>query len=61
MLLRSLGFGKFHGVDELPTEVLNLFMDLAKNPEKHVEFSAEIISAGLQGKIKKLHKNIQKL
>lgn len=51
MLLRSLGFGKFHGVDELPTEVLNLFMDLAKNPEKHVEFSAEIISAGLQGKI----------
>lgn len=51
MLLRSLGFGKIYGVDELPTEVLNLFMDLSKNPEKHVEFSPEIISAGLQGKI----------
>lgn len=51
MLLRSYSFGKIFGVDELPTEILNLFLDLSSNPDKRIEFSTEIISAGLQGKI----------
>lgn len=50
-LLRSYSFGHINGVTELPNEILNLFMPLAENPEKKVEFASEIISAGLQGKI----------
>lgn len=50
-LLRSYSFGHVFGVTELPEEVLNLFIGLSYNPEKKVEYSSEIISAGLQGNI----------
>ena len=51
MYLRSFSFGTFMGVNELPVEVLNLFLSLTENPDKKVEFASEIISAGLQGRI----------
>ena len=39
------------GVNELPVDVLNLFLPLTENPDKKIEFASEIISAGLQGRI----------
>lgn len=51
MHLRSLSFGTFMGVSELPIEVLNLFLPLTESPSKKVEFATEIITAGLQGRI----------
>lgn len=51
MYLRSFSFGTFMGVNELPVEVLNLFLPLTENPDKRLEFASEIISAGLQGRI----------
>ena len=51
MLLRSYNFGTFMGVSELPVNVLNLFLPLAENPSKQIEFASEIVSAGLQGRI----------
>lgn len=50
-LLRSFSFGQFHGITELPDEVLLLFSDLVEDPGKHVKYASEIISAGLQGNI----------
>lgn len=50
-LLRSFSFGQFHGITELPDEVLSLFTDLLEDPSKHVKYASEIISAGLQGNI----------
>lgn len=50
-LLRSLSFGNYHGVSELPDEVLQLFMELVENPNRQIEFASEIIDAGLQGRI----------
>lgn len=50
-LLRSFSFGQFHGISELPDEVLSLFSSLVENPDKKIEFASEIISAGLQGNI----------
>lgn len=49
-LLRSYSFGVFHGVNELPEEVLNLFSGV--DATKEIEFAGEIISAGLQGNIR---------
>lgn len=51
MYLRSFSFGTFMGVNEIPTEVLNLFLPLTENPDKRVEFASEIITAGMQGRI----------
>lgn len=50
-LLRSFSFGQFHGITELPDEVLGLFASLVTEPGKHVKYASEIISAGLQGNI----------
>lgn len=49
--LRSFAFGSYKGVDELPSEVLNLFTSLLERPDKHIEFASEIIDAGLEGRI----------
>ena len=49
--MRNYSFGIYNGVNELPTEVLNLFVGLADNPNQQVEFSCEIVEAGLAGKI----------
>ena len=51
-LIKSYSFGHICGVTELPTNVLNLFVGLSYNPEKKIEYASEIISAGLQGRIK---------
>lgn len=50
-LLRSFSFGHFHGITELPDDVLSLFTGLLDDPGKHVKYASEIISAGLQGNI----------
>lgn len=50
-VLRSYSFGSICGVNELPKEVLNLFVGLVEHPEKKIEFASEIVSAGLQGRI----------
>ena len=49
--MKNYSFGIYRGFNELPTEVLNLFVDLADNPNQQVEFSGEIVEAGLAGKI----------
>lgn len=49
--MKNYSFGIYRGFNELPTEVLNLFVDLADNPNQQVEFSCEIVEAGLAGKI----------
>lgn len=49
--MRNYSFGIYNGFNELPTEVLNLFVGLADNPNQQVEFSCEIVEAGLAGKI----------
>ena len=49
--MRNYSFGIYNGFNELPIEVLNLFVDLADNPNQQVEFSCEIVEAGLAGKI----------
>ena len=49
--MRSLSFGAYCGIDELPVEVLNLFTPLVINRDKKIEFASEIISSGLQGNI----------
>lgn len=49
--MRSFSFGHFCNVNELPSEVLSLFGDLVDNPSKQIEYSSEIISSGLLGKI----------
>jgi hypothetical protein len=51
-LLRSYKFGHFHGVTELPQEVLGLFTSLVDCPEKQIQYASEIISAGLQQNIR---------
>lgn len=51
MTLRSFSFGTYMGVNELPIEVINLFLPLTENPNKKVEFASEIVKAGLQGNI----------
>lgn len=51
MFLRSYSYGTCMGVNELPVEVLNLFLPLVEEPNKKIEFASEIISAGLQGRI----------
>lgn len=50
-MLQSYSFGTFNGYNELPDEILGLFLGLSRTPEKHIEFASEIISAGLQGRI----------
>lgn len=50
-LLHSYSFGICKGKDEVPTEVLELFLDMVDNPDKKVEFASEIISAGMSGRI----------
>lgn len=50
-LLRSYSFGQFHGITELPEEVLSLFTSLVEEPGKNIRYASEIISAGLQGNI----------
>lgn len=50
-LLRSFSFGQFHGVTELPENVLSLFTSLVEDPTKKIQYASEIISAGLQGNI----------
>lgn len=50
-LLHSFGFGTVMGYDELPTEVLELFLSLSDNPDKKIEYASEIIYAGLKGRI----------
>lgn len=54
-MLKSFSFGHLLGVNELPNEVLGLFVGLADNPTKQVEYSSEIISSGLSGKINFKH------
>lgn len=49
--LSSLSFGLAYGVSEIPKEVLGLFTDLALNTDKRIEFTEEIVSNGLQGRI----------
>lgn len=49
--MRNYSFGIYNGFNELPIEVLNLFVGLADNPNQQVEFSCEIVEAGLAGKI----------
>ena len=49
--LNSLSFGVAHGYNEIPAEVLGLFSDLVTNGEKRIEFAAEIVLNGLQGRI----------
>ena len=49
--MKNYSFGIYRGFNELPTEVVNLFVDLADNPNQQVEFSCEIVEAGLAGKI----------
>ena len=48
-LLRSYSFGTFFGVNELPVEVLNLFVGV--NSDEKIEYASEIIFNGLQGRI----------
>lgn len=49
--LKSFSFGSYKGVDELPEEVMSLFLGMVGKPEKNVEFADEIINAGLDGRI----------
>lgn len=49
--LKSFGFGSYKGVDELPSCVLGLFTPMLDRPERTVEFTEEIINAGLEGRI----------
>lgn len=51
MLLSSCSFGSHYGVEELPQSVLELFLELVDNPSKKVEFTSEIVFAGLEGRI----------
>lgn len=51
-LMRSYSYGSIHGVSELSPEILGLFSDLVTTPEKKIEYASEIISAGLQGRIR---------
>lgn len=50
-LMRSFSYGLRFGASELSDDILGLFVALVENPDKTVEFSDEIISAGLQGRI----------
>ena len=50
-LLLSYSYGIYCGVDKLPTDVLGLFSELVTNPEKKLQYTSEIISGGLNGKI----------
>lgn len=51
MLLRSYSFGTYMGVNELPVNILNLFLPLVTQPNKQIECVSEVVSAGLQGRI----------
>ena len=50
-LLKSYSFGTFHGVDNIPINILGLFSELAEDPEKKIQYASEIISNGLEGRI----------
>lgn len=52
MALRSYSFGTVLGHNELPVEVIELFLDLSSNPEKKIEYASEIVFAGLQKRIR---------
>ena len=47
----SFSYGNFLGVNELPDEILGLFVSLVDNPNKKLEFTSEIVFNGLQGRI----------
>ena len=49
--LKSFSFGSYLGVDELPDEVLMLFIELLEKPGKSIEYVEEIINAALMGRI----------
>lgn len=50
-MLMSFSYGNFLGVNELPDEILGLFVSLVDNPNKKLEFTSEIVFNGLQGRI----------
>lgn len=50
-MLKSYSFGMVYGVNELPEHVLNLFKELVYKPEINLEYTNEIIVAGLKGNI----------
>lgn len=50
-MLKSYSFGMIYGVNELPEHVLNLFKELVYKPEINLEYTNEIIVAGLKGNI----------
>lgn len=50
-MLMSFSYGNYLGVNELPNEILGLFVSLVDNPNKKLEFASEIIFNGLQGRI----------
>lgn len=50
-LLRSYSFGTFHGVDNIPSDILGLFSGLVENREKKIQYASEIIENGLEGRI----------
>lgn len=49
--MNNYSYGIHNGYNELPVEVLNLFVGLNDNPSQQIEFSCEIVEAGLAGKI----------
>lgn len=49
--LMSFGFGSYKGVDEIPENILSLFTSMLDQPEKTVECTEEIITAGLEKRI----------
>ena len=51
-LLRSCSYGTAYGKDGITEDVLNLFIDLAHNPSKQIEFASEIVDAGMSGRIR---------
>ena len=50
-ILKSYGYGNYHGVDSVPKNILELFSDLSVNPEKQVNCSYEIVMNALNGGI----------
>ena len=50
-MLKSYSLGMIYGVNELPEHVLNLFKELVYKPEINLEYTNEIIVAGLKGNI----------
>ena len=49
--LKSFSFGTVYGKSEVPPEVWALFTDMNKNPSKSVQYTCEILKAGLLGRI----------